>query len=351
MYVTTLCGLEQDAVSIDMTRAIRLNRHYGRRLGWQTQRRRIERLLGFGNILPDERSFAEAVAKWQARHQGLTQDGIIGPNTWRRMRRALAPAPALTPAPIPPAGIPSLGTFARAAYEINQVVANPAEAVRWGYGGSLLSDSHYRLHIKYPGPGAPNRFRRYHFRDANKCNLFGLDMAWRSGFKVPILNRGTKTRPYTYPLANMLTTYAERAFRRDETALRGRDGTQWGWMASRLPAEVLNGMIAQGQLFIITGWRRSGTGHVGIVGKVQSKILDTGPVRNIVYDGWEALRRRAKAVTGYPWHTVQCGPLTGSKCQKKTKGFCAIHLIGLMPEPNPAQRGVVERWLSKCRLV
>ena len=347
MYITALSGLEQEGAVIDIERAVRLNRYYGRRLRWEAQQDRILRLLGFHDPDPDESTFAKAVARWQADRQGLTPDGIIGPKTWRRMRAVLAPAPA--PAPVPPADAPPLGTFGRAAYEINRIVTHPAEASRWGFGGSLLSNGNYRLRIRIPGPDNLNLFRRYDFRDANKCNLFGLDMAWRAGFRVPVLRRRRKTRPYTYPLANMLTTYAERAFRRGDTVLRGRDGTQWGWMASRLPAEVLNSMIAQGHLFIITGWRRSGTGHVGIVGRVISKTLDIGPVRNIVYDGWEALRRRAKAVTGRRWRTVQCGPLT-DQCQRMP-GYCAIHLIGLTPESDASRRSVVERWVGKCRLV
>jgi len=45
-------------------------------------------LLGFRTHTPTPPTFAQAVAQWQ-RANGLTVDGILGPNTWRTMRRAL----------------------------------------------------------------------------------------------------------------------------------------------------------------------------------------------------------------------------------------------------------------------
>ena len=82
-----------------VNRAVRLNRRYARRLGWQKYRDRIVRLLRFTNDTTNKRAFAQAVARWQ-RRQGLTADGIIGPNTWRRMRIALRLQPS-TPETIP----------------------------------------------------------------------------------------------------------------------------------------------------------------------------------------------------------------------------------------------------------
>lgn len=88
-----------------MRRAIRLNRRYGKRLGWDAQYDRIEPFLGFTDISPDEKTFAQAVNDWQ-RSQGLKADGIIGLGTWRRMRVALgvSPAPADVPQEAPPLG-------------------------------------------------------------------------------------------------------------------------------------------------------------------------------------------------------------------------------------------------------
>jgi len=72
----------------DIDRAIRLNQHYGRTLGWRDHIDRIVQLLGFSDITPGEAEFAQAVERWQREHN-LAADGIIGPNTWSRMRTAL----------------------------------------------------------------------------------------------------------------------------------------------------------------------------------------------------------------------------------------------------------------------
>ena len=58
------------------------------KLGWDKVQDKIEVLLGFTNVSPSEEVFAEAVANWQKR-QRLKPDGIIGPNTWLRMKNML----------------------------------------------------------------------------------------------------------------------------------------------------------------------------------------------------------------------------------------------------------------------
>ncbi|MBI1925777.1 D-alanyl-D-alanine carboxypeptidase family protein [Candidatus Poribacteria bacterium] len=111
----------RQTAAIDVERAMQANRYYAKKLGWQAHYDRINPLLGFTNYSPDERTFAEAVANWQ-RSQGLTGDGIIGPNTWARMKTAIGliqpPAgvlpkpsvPATPPVPVSvPAGVPPLG--------------------------------------------------------------------------------------------------------------------------------------------------------------------------------------------------------------------------------------------------
>ena len=82
MYLRTRLG--QVVAAINLDRAVCLNRHYARLLGWQAPMSYILRLLGFTTYIPDERAFAEAVARWQ-RHQGLPVDGIIMPATWSHM--------------------------------------------------------------------------------------------------------------------------------------------------------------------------------------------------------------------------------------------------------------------------
>lgn len=98
-----------EAESFDLARAVELNRGYGKRLGWQNRYDDIARVLGFTNMTPGPELFAEAVFAWQ-RRQGLSADGIVGPNTWRALQRSLAAATPSSPAPSPVApSIPALG--------------------------------------------------------------------------------------------------------------------------------------------------------------------------------------------------------------------------------------------------
>ena len=79
-------------MSFDVERAVRLNNQYmlPKKEGWQTHFDRIAELLGFTDRSPSEWEFAEAVFRWQKVQQPpLIPDGIIGPATWTRMRRAL----------------------------------------------------------------------------------------------------------------------------------------------------------------------------------------------------------------------------------------------------------------------
>lgn len=84
MYVRTHEGLGQAVAAINLDRAVSLNRHYARLLGWQAHVSYIRRILGFATYIPGERAFAEAVARWQ-RRQGLPADGIMMPATWSHM--------------------------------------------------------------------------------------------------------------------------------------------------------------------------------------------------------------------------------------------------------------------------
>ena len=72
-------------------RAVRVNRIYKQRLGWQSKFMEITRLLGLA--MPTEQAFAAAIARWQYRHFGGTNDvdGILGRNSWRLMQAELGP--------------------------------------------------------------------------------------------------------------------------------------------------------------------------------------------------------------------------------------------------------------------
>ena len=70
-------------------RAVARNRTYRRTLGWQSRLDDINTLLGLTN--GDAEAFAIDVAHWQYQKIGRSRnvDGIIGPNTWRRMQPEL----------------------------------------------------------------------------------------------------------------------------------------------------------------------------------------------------------------------------------------------------------------------
>ena len=271
-------------------------------------------------------------------------------------------APSWSPSFNPPAVIiPRPSTFARVEYEVNQILANPAAARRWRQAGNLLADDLYVTH-----PSRDNNLFRpaAAFNGSNKCNVFILDVAWRSGFRIPLLNIGAAAAPrYSYPRANMLTTYAARALHNGNQALLGTDGTQWGWAATQTSAAQINENIARGdesplggRMYVIVGWRRNGTGHAGIIKRIVSKANDTGAIRDISYEGWEATTGQgAQYFAARRWRITNCGQLTG-QCPANPSGgalsvFCAIHIIGLAPENVEARRGVRTGLTNVCRLL
>ena len=82
---------------LDFTLATKQNRRYAESLGWKQHIDQIVKLLGFTNMTPSEQKLAEATARWQG-SRGLKTDGIIGPNTWKRMQVELK----LKANPLPP---------------------------------------------------------------------------------------------------------------------------------------------------------------------------------------------------------------------------------------------------------
>lgn len=80
--------------SFDPSKAVRSNRSYAQSLGWQTRIREIQTLLSLSPSSTEE-AFATAVADFQQR-QRLVADGILGPNTWRRLEPLLGPPRGLT---------------------------------------------------------------------------------------------------------------------------------------------------------------------------------------------------------------------------------------------------------------
>jgi hypothetical protein len=95
-------GVDEFLTASQMSRAVERNRALATQLRWQPHYDAIIRLLASTgclqpNYTPGWEDLSEAVACWQQR-QGLTADGIIGRNTWRRMQTALG----ITSSTLPP---------------------------------------------------------------------------------------------------------------------------------------------------------------------------------------------------------------------------------------------------------
>ena len=73
-----------------LNHAVLSNRRYKVSLRWNVFEQEIaEKLLGFTNSSPTEEAFAKAVARWQVDHNIWPSDGMIGPDTWPLMQKAL----------------------------------------------------------------------------------------------------------------------------------------------------------------------------------------------------------------------------------------------------------------------
>ena len=74
--------------NLDIQDAIRQNSYYNKSLGWGSQTLLINPLLGYPNSSPREDLFVIAVANWQKNNGfiGKDIDGVIGPNTWKKMK-------------------------------------------------------------------------------------------------------------------------------------------------------------------------------------------------------------------------------------------------------------------------
>src|SRR5436190_15368718 len=76
---------------VAIAQAMVANGRWSARLGWDRYVDAIDVLLGAAPGTPAAAAvFSSALADWQAAHQ-LDVDGILGPETWAAMRRALAP--------------------------------------------------------------------------------------------------------------------------------------------------------------------------------------------------------------------------------------------------------------------
>jgi len=131
--MTTAAARAQPSINVDD--AVRKNRFYGSSLGWTARIAEIGRALGLPSN-PDERSLAQSVAQWQAK-QGLSVDGVIGPNTWKTLRATIdgAPTPAAVPAAAPVTAPGAKG------YDIRRIQpkwSRPGNTGHWLEGGIRL---------------------------------------------------------------------------------------------------------------------------------------------------------------------------------------------------------------------
>ena len=79
--------------------AVKYNKPAASRVGWKFDFGVVAAVLGNTVSRMSESDFAKAIAAWQAPKQnGLTEDGKLGPGTWRKMEKA---APGAVAVPIP----------------------------------------------------------------------------------------------------------------------------------------------------------------------------------------------------------------------------------------------------------
>ena len=95
-------GFEPEELVRDWSEAVKANRYYGAKLGWNLYQYKINDMLlpysGMSNVSLGEEAFAAAVFEWQSKNgfTGNNIDGVIGPATWTAIRKKLgitAPSP------------------------------------------------------------------------------------------------------------------------------------------------------------------------------------------------------------------------------------------------------------------
>ncbi|MCB8978732.1 MAG: S8 family serine peptidase [Ardenticatenaceae bacterium] len=91
---------------LDVAQAVRLNQVWSNRLGWAAQVDAIVQMLHTEPFTPGPEEFARLVYEWQQRN-GLTADGIIGPQTWQRMQQLITVEPIMVPSTAPTSPMPT----------------------------------------------------------------------------------------------------------------------------------------------------------------------------------------------------------------------------------------------------
>ena len=172
-----------------------------------------------------------------------------------------------------------------------------------------------------------------------KCNLFALEIARRSGFKVPLVAREAG---WGYPSSESVTSDATTG------AVEPWAQVATGATAEQLDSAIVNG----GSAFMISGAGSEGrAGHMALVERVREiHYDDQGQVAQVVFDGWEARSRGAQYLTERTWN------LRGQSGGHLVRGgFSRIEILelqraadGQRPE-QPLQTAAPRSWLDTFR--
>lgn len=90
--------------------AVRYNTSAARKIGWAGEFGRVAATLGPGVSMMSAPEFAKSLADWQVKEDGLTEDGKLGPGSWKRMKKLHKSAAAAVTLPewLKPKGLSSV---------------------------------------------------------------------------------------------------------------------------------------------------------------------------------------------------------------------------------------------------
>lgn len=209
-------------------------------------------------------------------------------------------------------GGPLTGSTGRLQEEISRMLS--AGTSQWAKDGVLGPQDLTSGFATEAGEGMAH----FNVRDAGgypgsyKCNLFALEAVRRGGFKVPVVARDVG---WGFPTSDTIT----------EAAATG--DVNWAHVATGAPAADVDRAIQQGQgAFMLTGSGQPGrAGHMAVVERVHEiRYDDTGHIRQVVFDGWEARTHGAEHLSRRTWNVA--GETGGNLVRG---GFSRIELLQL----------------------
>lgn len=200
-----------------VAQAMVANGRWAGRLGWDRYVDAIDVLLGAPQgTAATSAPFAAALSAWQASHQ-VDVDGILGPQTWAALRRALAPPDSPTgvvPATLPP--VPNgfneiIATFGdpRPLLEPNGTIT-PMNLDRWERQILALCPLPFALAV---GDGGGETIRSFHchqllvgvfeavFDELDRRNLRGAIRTWDGTFAFRAIRGDTHLSVHAFGAA------------------------------------------------------------------------------------------------------------------------------------------------------